>query len=289
MQTDYHCLLCRSSRSRPVHRRDKWQYLMCGHCGLVSIDPHPSSDELAGGYDTYLPEDPKDIENWAGMMQPIVLKSAQLIESEHGNRPGRLLDIGSGYGFFLKEMKSRGWEVAGVELSDTGRTHTQSSVKVPVHSQPLESLSLPEGHFDVVTLFYVIEHLPDPVSTILEVRRILRPGGIVLVRWPHSTPIARLLGPLSKRLDLYHTPFHLYDFSPGTIRSLLLRASFEKIRTLVGGHTLPDIRLNRWAAITTGVLSEVLFRMSGGRILLPGVSKTTVARKPTSEETVEVK
>ncbi|MBW2144063.1 MAG: class I SAM-dependent methyltransferase [Deltaproteobacteria bacterium] len=274
------CLLCKSSRFRLIHQRDKWMYVMCRDCGLVSLDPHPSEAELINSYDSYLPEDPVEIRKWACMMRPIVVKSAGLIESESSEGPGRLLDIGSGYGFFLEEMKSRGWEVEGVELSDAGRKYTQGRINVPVHLQPLESLSLPQGRFDVVTLFYVIEHLPDPLSTIREVYRILRPGGIVLVRWPHSTPIVRLLGPLSKKLDLYHTPYHLYDFSPRTIRTLLTSAFFGQIRTAVGGHTLPDAGLNRWTSIITGVIGEIFFRVSGGRILIPGVSKTTTARKP---------
>lgn len=252
---------------------------MCLDCGLVTIDPHPSEEELISNYDAYLPEDPQEIMEWRAMMRPIVAKSAQIIESAYGKKPGRVLDIGSGYGFFLEEMKKRGWDAEGVELSETGRKHTQDQIDVTLHQHPLESICLSEGSFDVVTLFYVIEHLSDPISTLKEVYRILRPGGLILLRWPHSTPIVRLLGPFSKKLDLYHTPFHLYDFSPRTSRKLLGAASFEQIRTVVGGHTLSAIKLNRYASIITGVFAEFLYRISGDRILVPGVSKTTVARK----------
>jgi len=242
--------------------------------------PHPSAGELAGSYRFYLPQEPQEAEKWAVMMRPVVTKSARLIESEYDNQQGRLLDIGSGYGFFLEEMKSRGWEVEGIELSDTGRRYTQERIDVSVHSQPLEALCLSEDRFDVVTLFYVIEHLSDPVSTIREVHRILRPNGLILVRWPHSTPIVRLLGPFSKNLDLFHTPFHLYDFSPRTITGLLAASNFERITTVVGGYTRPDVRLKRWVSMLTGVTAEALYRLSGGSILVPGVSKTTMARKP---------
>jgi SAM-dependent methyltransferase len=251
---------------------------MCNDCGLVTISPHPSADELTADYHTYLPENPEEISVWKAMMRPVIVKSARLIETEFGSKPGRLLDVGTGYGFFLEEMKSRGWEVAGIELSVAGRKHCQRN-KIPVHSHPIDSLSLPQGHFDVVTLFYVIEHLIDPVSTMKEVNRILKPGGLVLLRWPHSTPILRLLGPFSKKFDLYHTPYHLYDFSPKTIRMLLHASAFEQIRTAVGGHTLPPVSLNRWAAIISGTFAEAFYRLSGRRILFPGVSKTTMAKK----------
>ena len=269
-----HCVLCGSSQFRLIHQKDRWKYIQCRACGLVGMDPHPSDDELLGSYGEYLPEDPEKIRAWKTMMMPIIRHSAGLIES----KPGRLLDIGSGYGFFLEEMKNQGWEVEGIELSETGRNHTQGRIKVPVHSRPLELLSLPEDHFDVVTLFYVIEHLSDPVATIREIRRILRPEGMLLLRWPHSTPVVRLLGPLSRMFDLYHTPFHLYDFSPRTISMLLSATSFEHVRTVIGGHTLPELPIYRYASIITGIFAELLFKLSGGRVLVPGVSKTTVAR-----------
>lgn len=272
-----HCILCRSSNYSLIHKRGKWNYLKCRRCGLVSIDPVPSPDQLSQSYCHYLPESDEEIKKWAAMMRPIIVKSARMIESEIP--PGRLLDIGSGYGFFLKEMKQRGWEVEGIEISETGRQYTKAEIGATVHSEPLESMSFSSDYFDVVTLFYVIEHLPDPVSTMHEVNRILKPGGLALVRWPHSTPIIRLTGPLSRYFDLYHTPYHLYDFSPLTIKMLFRCAGFGAIRTVIGGYTLPDISFNRWCSIAAGSLAEWICRMAGERVLLPAVSKTTLARK----------
>jgi SAM-dependent methyltransferase len=251
---------------------------MCQDCGLVSIHPHPSANDLAESYHSYLPERPEEIRQWETMMRPIVVTSAKLIEMEVANKPGSLLDIGSGYGFFLEEMKRRGWRVDGVELSETGRKYTKRRMDVSVHPYPIESLCLPKNHYDVVTLFYVIEHLPDPVSTLREASRILKPDGLLLLRWPHSTPIVKMLGSFAGRLDLFHTPYHLYDFSPKTVAMLLVASSFKHVRTVIGGHTLPEIRLNRYASIITGVFAQMLWQLSNGRILVPGVSKTTMAR-----------
>ena len=88
-----------------------------------------------------------------------------------------------------------------------------------VFAEPLKNLQLPGDTFDVVTLLYVIEHVLEPLDLLKAVKRILKPKGLVLLRWPHSTPIVRLLGPLSRKLDLYHTPYHLYDFSLKTIEN----------------------------------------------------------------------
>jgi SAM-dependent methyltransferase len=226
-----------------------------------------------------LPIEPEEIIKWEMMMKPVVDKSAELIESRAKTHKGRLLDIGCGYGFFLREMKSRGWQVEGIETSRPGRQYARDKWDIHVYSQPLENLALPENSFNVTTLFYVIEHVLDPLGILMEVKRILKPDGLVLLRWPHSTPIVKILGPMSRKLDLYHTPYHLYDFSPKTIQKLLVLSGFKEVETRIVGHTRPPRRLSRWASAVFGQLGEALYFLSGGNILFPGISKTTLAFK----------
>jgi SAM-dependent methyltransferase len=234
---------------------------------------------LMAYYQDYLSDQPEDISKWEAMIQPVVAESADLIVSWSGSGSKKLLDIGCGYGFLLKEMKSRGWDVKGLEVSKTGRDHTQSKLGFEVYSEPLENLRLSEKTFDVVTLLYVIEHVHDPPGMLTEVNRILKPGGFVFARWPHTTPIVRILGPLSQKLDLYHTPYHLYDFSPQTIEVILSKTGFKSVKTMIGSHTLPCGRGARWFSMVFGKFAKILFVLSNGKILLPGVSKTTIALK----------
>ena len=279
MQKFNHCILCHSADFLIIHQKDQWQYLRCQECGLVSLHPKPSPQALIKDYQDYLPVQAEDVAMWEMMMKPIINRSADLIESRAKTGRGRLLDIGCGYGFFLREMQSRGWKVEGIEISQAGRRYLRNRWDIHVHSAPLEDLSLRENSFDVVTLFYVIEHVPHPVSLLTEVKRVLKPDGFALLRWPHSTPIVRILGPLSRKLDLYHTPYHLYDFSPETIEKLLVLTGFGKIETRVGGHTRPCGMSSRWAATLFGQFGEILYFLSGGNFLLPGISKTTLAFK----------
>ncbi len=274
------CILCNTLEFRPVHRKDQWQYLCCRNCKLVSIDPRPTAQMLMEYYRDYLPDRPADISKWEAMIKPVVANSADLIVSRSRTGGKKMLDIGCGYGFLLNEMQSRGWDVHGLEVSKTGRDYTRSKGNIQVYAQPLETLELPENTFDVVTLLYVIEHVFAPLELLIKINRILKPGGLVLLRWPHTTPVVRILGPLSPKLDLYHTPYHLYDFSPKTIERILFETGFKTVETMVGGHTLPSGRLNYWSSRIFGHLGQVLFSLSGGKILLPGVSKTTIAFKP---------
>lgn len=273
------CILCHGSRFRIVYRKGRWRYFRCLKCGLVSLHPRPTVPETIDGYHNYLSSDPKEISKWEVMMGPVVEKSARLVESEVKERAGKLLDIGCGYGFFLGEMKSRGWHVQGIEISRAGRQHVRETWGIQVHSQALEDLPLSENAFDVVTLFYVVEHVVDPNVLLKKVHHILKPRGLVLLRWPHTTPIASLMGPLSKRLDLYHTPYHLYDFTPKTMKMLLAKSGFRKVKTMIKGYTLPPQRVDRWSSMITGLMGEALYYFSRGKILFPGVSKITLAEK----------
>lgn len=274
------CILCGGPLSRTVHARGPWRYLQCRSCGLVALWPRPSALEAIGLYEDYLPVEPRKAREWEAMMMPVIRASRDLIESRASTGGRRLLDVGCGHGFFLKEMASRGWHVEGIEVSPAGRSYAEGRLGLRVHPGPLEEAGLPEQAFDVVTLFYVIEHLHDPVGLVRAVCRLLRPGGMVLLRWPHSTPIVKLLGPLARGLDLFHTPYHLYDFSPRTIRKMLELCGLERVQTLMGGHTRPRRLPGRAASWLFGNLGEGLFRASMGAALLPGVSKTTVAFKP---------
>ena len=163
------------------------------------------------------------------MIRPVVTKSADLINFRSRTNGKKMLDVGCGHGFLLKEMKSRGWDVEGLEVSQTGREYALRNWNIPIYSEPLENLGLPASTFDVVTLLYVIEHIFDPLSLLSEINQVLKPKGLILLRWPQTTPVVKILGPLSNKLDLYHTPYHLYDFSPKTIEKMLFLAGFKSV------------------------------------------------------------
>ena len=274
------CPLCSAQAQKRIHREGDYCMVRCLRCGLIYQNPRPSQQELLHAYQTYLPETEEEIEAWGKMIAPVFRRGADLIERSIPQ--GRLLDVGSGYGFFLALMQSRGWEVRGLEVSSTGADYGRTRWGLSILSQPWEEALFPEGAFDVVTAFYVIEHLSDPLTFLREVHRIVRPGGMILLRYPHTTPIKTILSLMRVKNRLYHLPFHLSDFSPHTIRRALDETGFIKIKTVIGGFTAPADSAGKWAGLVFGNVAEVIRYLSRGRILLPGVSKTTIARKGTS-------
>jgi len=271
------CPLCEATGGGPIHREGSFQMVRCPSCQFIYLNPRPKEESLLRFYQHYLPEEEPFIQAWKRMMEPIFKKAAHLLGKS--KREGRLLDVGSGLGFFLSEMENRGWEVTGVEISQKAMDYARNVLGVTVHTGPLGKIGFPGNHFDAVTAFYVIEHLSDPMAFLKECYRILKPGGLLLLRYPHTTPIKNFLRLFGIENRLYDLPAHLSDFSPGTIQRFLERAGFEACQHLVGGYTIPNSLGRRVASLLFGNFAETLFYLSGKKFLFPGVSKTVLGYK----------
>jgi SAM-dependent methyltransferase len=133
-----------------------------------------------------------------------------------GLTPGRMLDIGCGLGFLLSAMDNR-WERHGVELSAFAARHAQNYGDIFVGD--VFQARYPNEHFDVIVMHHVIEHIPDPVATIREVLRILKPGGHLVLGTPDfDSGCARLFG---NNYRLLHDPTHVSLFSNDSMHRFL--------------------------------------------------------------------
>jgi SAM-dependent methyltransferase len=157
--------------------------------------------------------------------------------------------------------------------------YARDGLGLTIFPGPLERVAFPDNDFDAVTAFYVVEHLSHPMDFFRECYRILKPGGVLLLRYPHTTPIKNLLHFLGIRNRLYDLPAHLSDFSPTVIQQCLEKIGFEKCQHSIGGYTLPGHLGKRASSILFGGTAEAVFRLSGKKLLFPGVSKTVLAFK----------
>jgi len=271
------CPICQGSRGDPLHLEGSFRMVRCPSCRFIFVNPRPTTDSLYRFYQKYLPEEGPSIESWERMMTPVFHRAANLLK-RYGRR-GKLLDVGTGFGFFPVEMKKRGWEAAGVEISQKAMDYARDVLGLTIFPGPLEKADLPDDHFDAVTAFYVIEHLSHPMAFLRECHRILKPGGLLVLRYPHTTPIKNFLQFLGIKNRLYDLPAHLSDFSPKMIQQCLERIGFEKCKHSIGGYTLPGELGKRTSSILFGGFAEALFYLSGRKFLFPGVSKTIWAFK----------
>jgi SAM-dependent methyltransferase len=133
------------------------------------------------------------------------------------------LDIGCGDGAFLQSLKSRGWDVYGTETSAAACAIARTK-GISVHEGELASADFPDRFFDVITLWHVLEHIPDPVAELDRIRRMLRDDGSLVIEVPNSdSPTLQFCGGQWYGLDV---PRHLQHFSPSTLQHLLDSTGF---------------------------------------------------------------
>jgi 2-polyprenyl-3-methyl-5-hydroxy-6-metoxy-1,4-benzoquinol methylase len=144
----------------------------------------------------------------------------------HGVPGGRVLDVGTGYGFFLEALEKAGYEAYGVEASAHAAEQARRRTRAEVVQQGAEEpFPFPGDHFDAVTLLDVIEHLPDYPAALASCRRCLRPGGRLFVITLNAHSLARPL--LGKRWAWYQDSTHVHMFTARRLREGLEEAGLE--------------------------------------------------------------
>jgi SAM-dependent methyltransferase len=199
-----------------------FSYLRC-RCGLVYLHPQPDFGCL---WDLYVGKAVCTVDTGIDPTgEEIIHRSrfaGELDRIEKLRSPGRILDIGSAWGFFLAEARERGWKTWGVELSREASGYARSRFGLDVFTGKLAEARLPESHFDAVTLWHVLEHIPEPLAELAEIRRILRNDGLLVVSVPTLWSVSDYLSDA--------IPLHLFYFDKATLTALARKAGFRVLR-----------------------------------------------------------
>ncbi len=222
------CNICGFDDTRHLFMIDSGSIVRCNNCGLAYQNPRPDQSviyeedfflrEYRDFYGVDYIEDRENISRIARRR----LDALQRLE-----QGGRILDVGCATGFFLHEAHSRGMDTWGVEISNFAVRYAREKFSLKVHHGPLESAGFPSGFFDIATLWYVLEHVDDPSELIKEVRRVLRPGGVLGVTVPNLRSLFRLIRPRQWMEERRKQRHHLYDFEPRTLKALLEKFGFK--------------------------------------------------------------
>ncbi len=207
----------------------------CNGCSLVYRNPRPTASDIReahAGNQTSL-----ELEERVGNRRRY--QFGRFLDSLP-ERPGRLLDIGCGYGFFLKIADEKSWKAVGVDLNPNGIAYAKERLGVNAVLGDFRDVRFPDGSFDLVTLWNVLDHTPDPLELLLEVHRVLKEDGRVFIRTPNAVwqylnyRLAKFLRRLGwgKLFDEHpHATFifHQTNFSPRTLRLVLDRSGFAPL------------------------------------------------------------
>jgi SAM-dependent methyltransferase len=270
------CGLCGADDTRLVTIEDSFKIVECKRCGLVYLNPRPKEEDLSEFYDDFFLTDEVSVSQWTRLMSKVYEETKKNIERKYSS--GKLLDMGCGLGLFLKLWDLKKWELYGIDISKKAVEYAKSK-GLDVKGGSLEKTNFSNGYFDVITMFYVLEHLPNPLKVLREARRILKEDGLLVIRVPQSISAERFLRFFGVRRNLFHPPMHLYDFSTKILKEFLLKAGFKRIKTVIGKPTSPERRMERFWTSYFNLWAQGIYLLTARKVLVPGVSKTTYVWK----------
>ncbi len=232
------CNLCGSNLSDTIFQGRDIKYekiglfnvVKCNRCGLIYTNPRPKQSVIS----SYYPDEYWNMDNENGTIESRLkifahrfinkISFKMTIPSKPG---GKILDIGCGDGKGLLKMQEEGWEAYGVEISDLAAEYVREAYGLNVFTGIVEDAGFEDEFFDVIILSHVVEHLSDPKTTLIEVNRILKKDGTLVISVPNADSFE------AKHFKKYwigwDLPRHFYHFTPNTITTLLNKIGFEVI------------------------------------------------------------
>lgn len=264
------CFICSSKEFYYIKRENKLRLVRCRNCGLVQVKDVPQERELKKFYTKFHKE--KDEKLWQRFNRGIFELAKRRIIREKGK--GDLLDIGCGYGFFLRLMKEAGFNVTGIEIARGPASYVARNLNIKVINADFNKVNF-KKKFDVITLWWVLEHLPYPEKTLSKVKKTLKKNGILILRVPNVNFILfvyrfRFLGPylnfminpVAGKKDFFEilgAPYHLFGYNPKNLTKLLRNLGFSKVKVFLDGEIKTGI-------FTRDLLERLLYYFS--RILM---------------------
>jgi 2-polyprenyl-3-methyl-5-hydroxy-6-metoxy-1,4-benzoquinol methylase len=233
------CNVCGVDQFKPVSNQAGWTIGCCKNCGLIYVNPTAvfepdlefSKMSLGFQYTQFqrFNLSSKIIE----FERKQLLKNRALLEKFAGGAFSdlRFLDVGCGSGASVRAAAELGWDAVGIDLDPELVALGRTELKVDLRCTGLLEANLGKEQFHFIRLRDVIEHLPNPYEVLLEIKRLLVPGGGLLVSSPNegslSATLRRSCGFRPRTVATVEPPHHLHGFDERTLRKIFERADLN--------------------------------------------------------------
>src|ERR1022692_431776 len=266
-----HCTVCNGRLLEVVD--DDCNVQRCRNCGYVFDNPRPTLEELIAFYSR-----PTQYDSWLSELGTRDrLWKRRLRKLNKTKKSGSVLDVGSGIGQFLSLARNFYADVYGTEVSSTAIQIAKESYQLDLFAGTLENPALQGKVFDNITLFHVLEHVPDPRSVLDTCHRLLRAEGILVIAVPNEVTslraiIRRILTKAkvfkSRRLGDFGLPritldantheVHLSHFTPAVLHRLLEATGFSVIQSTLD----PYYVLTGWSRLKQDIYYNCCLALS---------------------------
>ncbi|PLW96612.1 MAG: methyltransferase [Marinilabiliales bacterium] len=168
--------------------KETFSVFQCKDCGFRFTNPRPEAEHLGSYYksENYIAHSNTRKGIIAGIYQVVrnftIRRKVQMLAGKQ--RQGHILDIGCATGEFLNAFSKRGWKVSGIEPDSDAAEYASKNYGIDVYPES-EIEKFKDDTFDIVTMWHVLEHVEDFHKRIKEIKRVLRPGGILTIAVPN--------------------------------------------------------------------------------------------------------
>lgn len=228
------CVLCEIDDAHCLVRKNAFHVVRCNQCGLVYVSPRMDERELANLYNAS--EDSGVERITISQADPghdtqkiRKFRIAMNLLKKRKNNIKKVLDVGCSTGIFLGLVAEAGWIPFGCDVSrklvEKNRKKYGENIKLQVG----QGIAFPDQHFDVVTLFDSIEHMPDPIAALEEAKRVTKDDGLIVISTPNIDGLFprvtyQLFGKTIGAWEHPTPPGHVYQFSKKTLKNTLEKA-----------------------------------------------------------------
>lgn len=222
-----HCKICNSNRVKIYKVIHQYHLLKCKNCKVIFLDDVneiKSSHSLYNQnyFEEYLYETAVEFD---------FVKSTAKYYLDYINHYFReiksILDVGAGFGLFVKAFREFGVRAEGVEISKYSVQIAKEKFGIDLFNGELAGFNRSEK-FDLICFYHSFEHLPNPIQTLQMAKNLLNEKGVLWLSLPNVMSLDRFIN--GENWNGWSLPYHLFHYSPVSIKNLLSTNGFEKIK-----------------------------------------------------------
>jgi 2-polyprenyl-3-methyl-5-hydroxy-6-metoxy-1,4-benzoquinol methylase len=255
------CPLCSGTDWWPLYELGVLKIRRCRGCGLKFLNPclMPEEQKMIFSSTEMLLKvseffsDYHDDSSWTTPKTAAIFKSTLEHLEKLMPSKGKILDVGCGKGAFLIKAQERGWEAYGLEPNFDAAAKLKQGHGIECRSDDFFTAAYPKESFQVICLWDLIEHTPEPLKWFERCRELLAPGGLLLIATPNHHSLLDGLAHMAFKLTCGKSQFmlkklytvdHTLYLTGGTLRELFKKAKFQTVKTLKVNTDLERYRMS---------------------------------------------
>lgn len=275
------CDLCGADDTRPLidlKSHDKslntvFHLVRCNSCGLAYINPQPTQSSLQAFYSRWFAGVNASVVNRFQQVEKGVYEQMLSVIKTTTPNGVKLLDWGCGVGGFLQFATAKGYDSLGVDYSDNAVRYINESLGLKAQWRINPSFS--NETFDIVTMLDVLEHVVNPLELLSELHRVLKRGGVIIMRVPNfnfgllQVSVTKIGIDAAAHSMQLNPPAHLYYFNPHTLSALLQKAGFRHVLVISGADmTFSQSKFRNILRLVYTTSARMLYHLSQHKLIL---------------------